>query len=128
MDNSIPKGCKPFDLEKAMAGEPVVTRDGRPYKFGAYNPDAKSPYKIIGWLNREHTSHSEDGIFYPDRRTCINDLFMAAKMQKVWVNLWRSHSGTLISTSNLTEEKQAADLDDKGGFTLIKTIETEVEL
>jgi len=30
---------KPFNLDEALAGEPVVTRDGRPVKIAGYNEE-----------------------------------------------------------------------------------------
>lgn len=28
INDNIPEGCRPFDLEAAKRGEPIVTRDG----------------------------------------------------------------------------------------------------
>lgn len=38
---------KPFDLEAAKRGEPIVMRDGRKVKFVAYVPEASPDSKII---------------------------------------------------------------------------------
>lgn len=46
---------KSFDLKAALAGHPVVTRDGRPVKIAAYNHRAKKDHAVIGWI---------DGIIY----------------------------------------------------------------
>ena len=41
---------KPFDLDKALAGARVVTRDGRPVKIAGYNPEFKESARILGWI------------------------------------------------------------------------------
>lgn len=38
---------KPFDLQAAMRGEPIVTRDGRKAKFVAYVPEAEEPSRLV---------------------------------------------------------------------------------
>lgn len=73
---------KPFDLEAAKRGEPVITSDGRPYTFGAHNPDAEVHGRIVGWIGAMHIAHTEDGRFYAG--TCKYDLFMAPKKRVVW--------------------------------------------
>lgn len=124
-NKNIPKGCKPFDLEKAMAGEPVVTRDGRPYKFGAYNPDAGFP--IVGWIETTPFSHKEDGRVN-DLHKMPTDIFMAAKTQKVWVNLLLSKYSGSICSSLCTDEESVMKDRNNNNFIFLKTIEAEVEL
>jgi hypothetical protein len=38
---------KPFDLERAMAGDPICFRNGTPAKFIAYVPEAPNHQQII---------------------------------------------------------------------------------
>lgn len=38
---------KPFNLEAAMRGEPIVTRDGRKAKFIAHVPDAREDQQVV---------------------------------------------------------------------------------
>ena len=38
---------KPFDLEAAMSGEPIVTRDGRKAKFVVHVPEAKNDQQVV---------------------------------------------------------------------------------
>lgn len=60
----------------------------------------------------------------------INDLFMAAKTQKVWVNLWRAHgdSERFVAIACENEAQRDSDLKTPMGLYFLKTIETEVEL
>lgn len=84
--SSIPEGCKPFDLERALAGDPVVTRDGRPVtqltKFDAGHDGDP----VYGVFNDNAGSWSVDGQHLTDRGTGL-DLFMAPKKRTVWVNM-----------------------------------------
>src|SRR5690554_6857835 len=68
---------KPFSLEAAKRGEPIVTRDGRNVKFVAYVPEARKHLRIIvidesGYI----LAYPENGVACPGRHN-LNDLFMA---------------------------------------------------
>jgi hypothetical protein len=42
---------KPFNLEEALAGKPVCTRDGRSVKIAGHNPDSLSEWTaVVGWV------------------------------------------------------------------------------
>ena len=105
---------KPFDLEKALAGEPVVTRDGRPVKIAGYNPDANVYSKITGWVNGEVKAWGSVGDFYS--LTSGFDLFMAEKpkvKKEGWVNVYRKRESidTFAHLSNVYFYKEAAKRD-----------------
>ena len=71
----------PFNLERCIAGDEVVTRDGGNFTFGAYNE--KMAYPLIGWANGVSTarlangkiSHYETGV----------DLFMKPEKITRWM-------------------------------------------
>ena len=67
---------KPFNLEKCIAGEKVVTRDGREFKFGAYNKDANVNFRIIGWIDGDVYVFLENGEVHYNLDSRF-DLFMA---------------------------------------------------
>jgi len=77
---------KPFDLEAALRGEPVITRNGHPYKLSGYNPQAEETYQLVGWANGKGISSHADGKYLSD---CDdengNDLFMVPKERKEWI-------------------------------------------
>lgn len=101
---------KPFNLERAKAGDPVVTRDGREFIFGAYNPNAKDGHNIIGWLNEVVTSYFKSGRLYAGREHGA-DLFMASKKRTVWVNLYAPGGGVrgyFYSTETAADEAAAS--------------------
>jgi len=84
---------KPFDLQKALDGEPVVTRDGRMVKIAGYNKDAFELSRVAGWVIGEYGV----GCWGPDGMVhgvdeCNLDLFMADPepvIKEGWVNVYR---------------------------------------
>lgn len=77
---------KPFDLEKALAGDPVVTRDGREVtQIHLFDTTAK--HRLFGVLFGEVEAFSIDGRYW-DNGDSEADLFMAPKKRTVWVNLY----------------------------------------
>jgi hypothetical protein len=77
---------KPFDLEAALRGEPVITRDGRPVKIAGYNEEATYDEKIVGWIQEYGScSWGEDGTYHTSIRYSNKDLFMAPTERKEWV-------------------------------------------
>ena len=44
--NDIPEGCAPFDLQKALAGEPLTTRNGRA-ATGFFNSGSSGLYRYV---------------------------------------------------------------------------------
>lgn len=80
---------KPFNLEAALRGEPVITRDGRPVKIAGYNPDVQEDFAILGWITNVKgqitpRSWSKEGKYIEDANNEF-DLFMAANERKEWV-------------------------------------------
>jgi hypothetical protein len=76
---------KPFNLERALAGDPVVTRDGRPVKIAGYNPDAFDGKKVIGWVGKDAEMWNENGQYYGSAYACNFNLFMAPTERKEWI-------------------------------------------
>lgn len=71
----------PFNLERCIAGDEVVTRDGQDYVFGAYNEKFKS---MVGWVSCvavEHTASGQGG-YCQDRKL---DLFMKPQKITRWI-------------------------------------------
>ena len=81
------KDMKPFDLEAALAGAPVITRDGRPvtqlHKF-----DATTPLCLVGVVGGEVYSWGKEGIFFAKSSGSF-DLFMAPVKREGWINLYK---------------------------------------
>lgn len=83
----------PFDLQRALSGDKVVTRDGREvtqlHKFHAH----RVTYPVVGVLDGKLISWNELGEFLSESSN-ENDLFMAPKTVKRWVNFY-SHEKTV---------------------------------
>lgn len=109
---------KPFNLERALAGDPVVTRDGRPVKIAGHNPDANPRAAVCGWISEVVRQWDSKGKYYDHnlhRDTpsiqCNCDLFMAPKTRTVWVSLYQGGNDYLTYWKQFDTEKEADDYD-----------------
>jgi hypothetical protein len=77
-----------FDLEKALNGAKVVTRDGHEVtqltKFESVNDD----YPVIGVLDNNLQAWTTQGKFNTNHGESDADLFLAVEPQRVWVNVF----------------------------------------
>lgn len=85
---------KEFDLEKAKAGEPVITREGKPARILCF--DLKSgTYNILYAVDDggvEFISSCDNfGRSFLGKET-PTDLFMAANKKKGWINIYRCNT------------------------------------
>lgn len=54
---------KPFNLKEALAGKPVVTREGVTVTNVSHLTDTKKPYfKVVAVVDGDPTFYHEDGI------------------------------------------------------------------
>ena len=98
---------KPFDLEAAKAGAPIVTRDGRPARFIAHVGEAQPSQRLVVLIDGGVYTKFEDGSYLgrPGRGgETGNDLFMAPTKRAVWVNLYKQRTAVWHDT-----EKDADD-------------------
>ncbi len=79
---------KPFDLEAAKRGEPIVTRDGRPAKFIAHVPEANACYQVVALFSGLISTYAASGHVYSEKNPYDVDLFMAPRKRTVWVNVY----------------------------------------
>lgn len=106
---------KPFDLNLALAGDPVVTRDGRKVKIAGYNDSASSGTSLLGWIIAKFPPY-EDAVvmWHKDGREFTRmlssiDLFMDDCFDaEYYVNIYESHAGHLYSGSMLYKSKDKA--------------------
>jgi len=100
---------KPFDLEAAKAGAPVITRDGRPARIICFDREGNYPVvaliKINGNDESIHT-YTSDGINHKFHET-YSDLLMDTVKKKAWVNIYKTVSGDTIHYTHF--EKYLAD-------------------
>lgn len=80
---------KPFDLEAAKAGAPLVTRDGRPAKFIAHVAEAHPNQRLLVLVDGDVHIRFDNGQFDSSSDAMSDhDLFMAPVKRTVWVNLY----------------------------------------
>lgn len=106
------KNYKKFDLQKALAGDKVVTRDGREVtEIHRFNTviDRKN---IISVIDGDFRCHYDNGNYFDDSTKSCNDLFMTTTKKSAWLNIYRFNK-TLVSSLYDTEEEanKRADSD-----------------
>jgi hypothetical protein len=115
-----------FDLEKALNGAKVVTRDGREVsqltKFECINL-----YSLVGVVDGVIKRWTEQGKFdtEPVEESHL-DLFIAVEPKRIWVNVYVSHD--TIQTSANYNTLEAAKKAIQENLKYIKTIEITDEL
>lgn len=78
---------RPFDLQKALAGAKVQTRDGRGVTQLTYFPDAKQKYCIACVVDNYLRLYDKEGCFYIGG-TDDKDLVMTPIKKKGWLNIY----------------------------------------
>ena len=99
---------KPFDLEKALAGDPVVTRDGRPVMQLTLFEGTDTDYCLYGVAGGTLLNWRKTGITDPEDyleeehyiKDSMSDLFMAPR--EVWVIVLEHTIKDMISTYGTT--------------------------
>lgn len=89
---------KPFNLEAAIAGEKVITRDGREVFQFCYFKNMDTAYPVFASYRNDYgidvtSSFTSDGM-YTVRGESPNDLFMAPKTVELWANLYKNLDGS----------------------------------
>ncbi len=85
---------KEFDLQAALDGAKVVTRDGRSVRIEGYN--AKQFEPLIGWIDGMAAGWNMYGQYNnPEENDA--DLFMAVTESKQWVVIAKNKEGALVS-------------------------------
>ena len=79
---------KPFDLEAAKRGEPIVTRADHDVRFIAHVPEARLSNQVVCLHGVQILTHFEDGRCTSCSGESSLDLFMAPKKRTVWVNFY----------------------------------------
>lgn len=78
---------KPFNLERALAGDPVCTRDRRKVLQLFYADKAMDHSQVLAVLDSKIVNcYFKNGSYYENGEECANDLFMAEKpKKKLWI-------------------------------------------
>lgn len=119
---------KPFDLNKALAGEPIVTRDGREVKELHQFKTAKSGDALAGVINGSVFTWFSSGAYRADGFS-DEDLFMKETPLEVWYNLYQE--GDRIWVGNPFSSEETANRSKGGdtyGLQYVKTIKITNEI
>jgi hypothetical protein len=103
---------KPFDLERALAGDPVVTRDGRPVEqIIRFKTEVKGQHTLYGVIDGYVCNWMLDGCRVIGMESSF-DLFMASVKRGGWINIYPtniSQPGRLAASDDIYESKDVAD-------------------
>lgn len=100
--------CIPFDIEKAINGRDVCTRDGRNVRILCF--DAKGDRPIVALIDQKDISddypykYYTNGSFYDDDTISDMDLMIVQSVKTGWVNLYKNNSDNdncIYNTSNV---------------------------
>ena len=113
---------KPFNLEEALNGAKVVTRDGLEVKeLTKFEGLVGGP--IAGVMGGVLNTWTEQGKYYKDKES-NSDLFLAAEPQRVYVNVYYLNGKLLISACQYNSLPAAKlYISDDVDMKYIKTIE-----
>jgi hypothetical protein len=117
-----------FDLEKALNGAKVVTRDGREVsqfvKFDTYEK-----FSLYGVVNDEILFWDIKGRYYEGANPNI-DLFIVGEVQSIWVNVYKkSNNGEMyIGSQRYKSKNNAINAVSREDQEYLKTIEITDEV
>ncbi len=105
---------KSFNLERAKAGDPVMTRDGRAARIICF--DKKGKQKIVALIqdpdepnNELFAAYNNNGSFCFYEVEDDEDLVMATKKTTCWINVYRRDTCFLTVGERLYSTKEEAE-------------------
>jgi hypothetical protein len=115
-----------FDLEKALSGAKVVTRDGREVT-GLRKLEATKGYPLAGVLEGSIHSWRIDGSYFAPLAEYHADLFLfGSQVRRGWVNVYGNGRDIITSGGYITREDATRNI--REDYEYIKTIEITDEL
>lgn len=122
---------KPFDIEKAKAGHPVCTRDGRKARIICYDRDNRLLRCIVALVTEltgveEIYTYTLKGRLRRDEET-NHDLVMAPEKKTGWINIRSTDKVPYVSCGKIysTEMEALAEVFDGENF--VRTIQINWE-
>ena len=93
-----------FDLEKALNGAKVVTRDGREVKE-LIKFESLQDYTLGGVLDNQLKTWTEQGKFHTEHVESDEDLCLAVEPQSIWVNVLKINGHIGLGAIGYTKEE-----------------------
>lgn len=128
---------KPFNLEAALRGEPVITRDGRPVEQIFHVTKAKNIQRpLVVVIEGRIRSYSLDGTrtlrspYANQKPQSTSDLFMTAVVKDYYLNIYRT---TALLTKGYDAGKlygtidEALEVPGAKGIRYVTTIKVQIE-
>jgi hypothetical protein len=120
---------KPFNLQEAIAGKPIQTRDGRVLKFVAHVPEAYEGSRVVVVNFKGHIwSYPDTGQNYEEEGD--NDIVMAPVIKTYYVNVFKSnYSGALFTSHPLDNKTEVEGHKEEysNNSTFIETLSFDIE-
>ena len=112
---------KEFDLEKAKAGHPVCTRDGRPVRILCFDRTRKDEQRPIIALVEEEPGDERVRAYrqngkYLDAQMNEYDLMMAGVKKEGWGYVWLDDDGDPLVCGVFNSKKEAKVAVEIDGF------------
>jgi hypothetical protein len=119
---------RPFNLEKALAGEPVITRDKRKvtelYLFKTVNDSDQEPLHAV--IDGDVSFFTESGR-HNFKVDSDKDLFMAPKLITFWANVYETYEEHLFIQQEKFDTEEEAKNAIFNRYKFLKTIAITVE-
>lgn len=114
-----------FNLERALAGEPLITRDGREVTEIHFFKTCTKGFQLMAVVDGEKFGFHNDGSYWGNGNDHRLDLFMKPKVVEGWFNVYQEGNYLWTSAHRESEEKAKQNISKFG--TYIKTIKVTNE-
>ncbi len=90
---------KPFNLERALAGDRVITRNGKKV-IEIYKLETELDFPLVVVIEGERLAvgYRIEGNYYLEKTECDQDLIMAPLKKKYHVRIFRNTHGKIYAT------------------------------
>ena len=118
---------KPFNLEEALAGKPVVTRDGLKVTEIYHFKTGTSAYSVHACIDGRIKEYTQRGTYYEKLNGSDFDLFMEEPIIEGWVNVYCVNDNYIYISSTHESAEKAIESSKHSGDAkyYIKTIKID---
>jgi hypothetical protein len=96
-----------FDLERALSGDPVITKEGKEVTQLTCFKDVLHRDCVYGVVSNQVQCWEIDGSYFLNESDSKHNLFMKPKENTIWVNVYKNISGKLYTNGQFDSEQQA---------------------